>query len=216
MAEIGNKIKEIRIKKGLSQNELAEAAKVNIRTIQRIENNDTTPRGNTLKLIFTALEIETIQQNQTTINKQLIWLLFLTLLIFIGSFLGWVQFISDHGINFKNTGPELITTNGWKGNLNLNNTFTFYNWLVTLSALSIAALSIFNSLGLVKKKIIYILVQLIFIASYLFVLGKLNALFGNHSKYFALKPGLFIVITATILLAFSYFKKEKKPTKHFK
>lgn len=57
MYEIGNKIKEARKKKGLSQQDLAESAKVNLRTIQRIENNKNEPRGKTLNLICSVLEI---------------------------------------------------------------------------------------------------------------------------------------------------------------
>ncbi len=52
MEKIGRRIKEIRIKRGLTQEDLAESAQINLRTIQRIENNDTTARGKTLKLIF--------------------------------------------------------------------------------------------------------------------------------------------------------------------
>jgi transcriptional regulator with XRE-family HTH domain len=59
MNNIGTKIKEIRKRKGLSQEELAEAAKVNLRTIQRIENNESEPRGGTLNLICSALDITT-------------------------------------------------------------------------------------------------------------------------------------------------------------
>ncbi|NMM47751.1 helix-turn-helix domain-containing protein [Marinigracilibium pacificum] len=59
MQEIGKKIKEIRKKKGLSQEELADSAKVNLRTIQRIEKNESEPRGTTLNLICEALEINT-------------------------------------------------------------------------------------------------------------------------------------------------------------
>ncbi|WP_225034792.1 helix-turn-helix domain-containing protein [Winogradskyella sp. SM1960] len=59
MNEIGNKIREVRKKKGLSQEELAESAKVNLRTIQRIENNESEPRGKTLNLICEALNINT-------------------------------------------------------------------------------------------------------------------------------------------------------------
>ena len=51
MNKIGEKIKEARKKKGLSQEDLAESAKVNLRTIQRIENNENEPRGKTLNLI---------------------------------------------------------------------------------------------------------------------------------------------------------------------
>lgn len=59
MLEIGEKIKEIRKKKGLSQEELAESSKVNLRTIQRIENNESEPRGKTLNLICEVLNINT-------------------------------------------------------------------------------------------------------------------------------------------------------------
>ncbi len=57
MNSIGNKILEIRKSKGLTQEELAELSKVNLRTIQRIENNENEPRGKTLDLICNALQI---------------------------------------------------------------------------------------------------------------------------------------------------------------
>ena len=57
MKEIGEKIREVRKKKGLSQEELDESSKVNLRTIQRIENNKSEPRGKTLHLICEILDI---------------------------------------------------------------------------------------------------------------------------------------------------------------
>lgn len=54
---LGNKIKEIRKAKGLSQEDLAERAKVSLRTIQRIENNESEPHGKTLQLICSALNV---------------------------------------------------------------------------------------------------------------------------------------------------------------
>jgi len=57
MNEIGRKIREVRKKKGLSQEELAESANVNLRTVQRIENNESEPRGKTLNLICEVLDI---------------------------------------------------------------------------------------------------------------------------------------------------------------
>ena len=59
MNKIGEKIKEARKKKGLSQEDLAESAKVNLRTIQRIEKNENEPRGKTLNLICSVLDINT-------------------------------------------------------------------------------------------------------------------------------------------------------------
>lgn len=58
MNTIGKKISETRKSKGLTQEELAELSKVNLRTIQRIENNKNEARGKTLNLICNALEID--------------------------------------------------------------------------------------------------------------------------------------------------------------
>ncbi len=55
---IAKKISEIRKSKGLTQEELAEQSQVNLRTIQRIENNQSEPRGKTLQLICEALQID--------------------------------------------------------------------------------------------------------------------------------------------------------------
>lgn len=59
MNSIGNKILEARKSKGLTQEELAELSKINLRTIQRIENDENQPRGKTLRLICDVLEIDT-------------------------------------------------------------------------------------------------------------------------------------------------------------
>lgn len=57
METIGRKIAEIRKQKGLTQEEVSEQAKINLRTLQRIEKGETDPRGNSLKGICEALNI---------------------------------------------------------------------------------------------------------------------------------------------------------------
>lgn len=57
MNPVGTKIKEIRLKKGMSQEELATQSQVSLRTIQRIENNENEPRGKTLQLICETCDI---------------------------------------------------------------------------------------------------------------------------------------------------------------
>ena len=47
--ELSKKIKELRTRKGLSQEELSEEAGLSLRTIQRIENGETEPRSDSLK-----------------------------------------------------------------------------------------------------------------------------------------------------------------------
>lgn len=55
---LGKKIAELRLAKGLTQRELAEMCNVSLRTIQRIESADVTPRSYTLKVIFRCLDYE--------------------------------------------------------------------------------------------------------------------------------------------------------------
>jgi transcriptional regulator with XRE-family HTH domain len=56
--EAGKLIKELRIKKGMTQEELAEKTEVSARTIQRIENGEVDPRAYTLQMIAKALEVD--------------------------------------------------------------------------------------------------------------------------------------------------------------
>jgi transcriptional regulator with XRE-family HTH domain len=56
--ETGKLIKELRIKKGLTQEELADKTEISSRTIQRIENGEVDPRVYTLQMIALALEVD--------------------------------------------------------------------------------------------------------------------------------------------------------------
>lgn len=58
MNSIAKKIIDTRKIKGLTQEELAEQSQINLRTIQRIENSESEPRGTTLKLICDVLEMD--------------------------------------------------------------------------------------------------------------------------------------------------------------
>ncbi|MFT3739185.1 MAG: helix-turn-helix transcriptional regulator [Breznakibacter sp.] len=55
---LGKKILELRLAKGLTQGELAEKCNLSLRTIQRIELSEVTPRSYTVKLIFSSLECD--------------------------------------------------------------------------------------------------------------------------------------------------------------
>lgn len=55
--DIVSRLKEFRSRKGFSQEHLAEAAGLSLRTIQRIENGETTPRGDSLQRIAMALQV---------------------------------------------------------------------------------------------------------------------------------------------------------------
>lgn len=50
-------VKELRKRKALSQDELAKSAGLSLRTVQRVENGETIPTGETLKRIAAVLEV---------------------------------------------------------------------------------------------------------------------------------------------------------------
>jgi transcriptional regulator with XRE-family HTH domain len=54
---LGQQIIQARKNRGLSQEQLAENSKINLRTLQRIEKGETYPHGETLKRISEALNI---------------------------------------------------------------------------------------------------------------------------------------------------------------
>ena len=58
MEMIGRKIKDLRVLKGLTQEDLAERTQLSVRTIQRIEKGEVDPRTYTLNLLAEALKPE--------------------------------------------------------------------------------------------------------------------------------------------------------------
>ncbi|WP_353130891.1 helix-turn-helix domain-containing protein [Parapedobacter pyrenivorans] len=54
----GQLIKELRLKKGITQETLAAKTDISVRTIQRIENGEVDPRAYTLQSIAIALEVD--------------------------------------------------------------------------------------------------------------------------------------------------------------
>jgi len=56
--ELGKKIQELRKSKGLTQEELVEQCNINVRTIQRIEAGEVSPRSFTIKTILEVLGVD--------------------------------------------------------------------------------------------------------------------------------------------------------------
>jgi transcriptional regulator with XRE-family HTH domain len=93
--EIGMKINEIRNQRSITQKELSESCNINIRTIQRIESGDVTPRLSTLKLIAKALTYDMSifngdhQENANHLPHRVLLALFFTGIIY---FISWSLF----------------------------------------------------------------------------------------------------------------------------
>lgn len=106
---VSKKISEARKSRGLTQEELAESSKINIRTIQRIENNKNIPRGKTLSSILEVLEIDPKdlhklenqekKKNYLTIIAEGIFLIILNLVII--SIYGYVTMDLNANMNSR-------------------------------------------------------------------------------------------------------------------
>ncbi|MFC4633603.1 helix-turn-helix domain-containing protein [Dokdonia ponticola] len=69
--ELGRKILELRQQKGLTQEELVEQCNISVRTIQRIEAGEVSPRIYTIKTILSALDrdLDDLQQDSVFETK---------------------------------------------------------------------------------------------------------------------------------------------------
>lgn len=116
--QTGQLIKKYRIAKGITQQELSIRIKSNVRTIQRIENGDVTPRTYTLKAIANVLEIdfslltdygtsENNNQPETENRTLLVWL-HLSGFLFLPALLIWyfeknhIKGVNQHGADVLN------------------------------------------------------------------------------------------------------------------
>lgn len=75
--ELGKRISEMRKAKGLTQEELVELCNLNVRTIQRIEAGEVTPRSYTIKALFDALGFKGAPDQLSPKPVKAPWVLFL-------------------------------------------------------------------------------------------------------------------------------------------
>ncbi|WP_228527523.1 helix-turn-helix domain-containing protein [Pararhodonellum marinum] len=68
--QLGQKIQEWRKAKGLTQEELVERCNINVRTIQRIEAGEVTPRSYTVKAILEVLEVKPEEVKNLQLEKE--------------------------------------------------------------------------------------------------------------------------------------------------
>lgn len=61
-------VRELRVKKGFSQEGLAQISGIGLRTIQRIENGEVSPRRSTLEQLAVALGVDTFNEVPETNN----------------------------------------------------------------------------------------------------------------------------------------------------
>ncbi len=111
--ELGKKITSLRNEKGLTQEELVEKCNISVRTIQRIEAGEVTPRSYTVKTILAALDynLEKIKEDFSAKDnahfdlpanayKKVSWAFYVGILYFL---IGFVEFYLDADLAFTET-----------------------------------------------------------------------------------------------------------------
>ncbi len=114
---LAQKVKDLRNRKGISQENLAEESGLSLRTIQRIENNETVPRGDTLKRLSIALgtspdeivdwKIQEDQNYLTLMSLSALGFLFFPLLGIIIPLTMWI-FKKDKLKNVNELGKSML------------------------------------------------------------------------------------------------------------
>lgn len=96
--ELGRKITELRKAKGMTQEELVEKCNISVRTIQRIETGEVTPRSYTVRTILAALDYEldkVLSEDSDDSSNKNKW--------------KWLQDLTLLGVNLKDS-PDLLIT----------------------------------------------------------------------------------------------------------
>ena len=76
---LGERLRELRNQKGMSQELLAENSGLSLRTVQRIENNESNPTGETLKRLANALNVNPDELIDWSIKEDKKYLTFMNL-----------------------------------------------------------------------------------------------------------------------------------------
>jgi len=171
--ELGKKLAEIRQLRNLTQEELVEACNVSVRTIQRIEAGEVTPRFSTIKILLTALEVDfedfKRETSSTTSSSN--------------NGTKWLQAAWISGIVYLLMAPFEIF-----GEYARSSSELFFSEFIDVELLSIDS-----------DKLVYVAIKIIIMLSYgIMIYGfvQLAQLFHNY----VLRVGSYLMIGVTILV----------------
>lgn len=144
--ELGKRLAELRLEKNMTQEDLVDACNVSVRTIQRIESGEVTPRTSTIKILLTALgiDIEKFDQPSDTFNssmkyKNLLQAGWIAGIIYL--IIGTIEGFMDYG---RSQSPFMSMTFG-----DLNTIFPMGASYVTVKIISFLSYAVF-ALGFVQ------------------------------------------------------------------
>lgn len=164
---LGLRIKELRKQKGMSQEFLADESGLSLRTVQRIENGDTNPTGESLKRLSNALNVNPDELIDWSVKEDKIYLTFLnlsalTFLFFplLGILVPFILWTSRKGKikNINKLGKDLI---------NFEITWTLLLFFIPLLWFLMAKIGLIDDLDL---RIIFIVIGLMYFINLIFIL----------------------------------------------
>jgi transcriptional regulator with XRE-family HTH domain len=166
-AHLSARVKELRNKKGMSQEVLAEESGLSLRTIQRIEKGDSNPTGDSLKRLSNALDVNPDELIDWTIKEDKKYLIFLnlsalTFLFFpmLGILVPFILWTSkkDKIKNINKLGKDLI---------NFEITWTILLFLIPFMFILISKTSLLESLSF---RNIFIVIGVMYFINLIFIL----------------------------------------------
>ena len=177
--ELGRKISELRTAKGLTQEELVEKCNISVRTIQRIEAGEVTPRSYTIKTILAALEYDLSKISNDKNN-------------FFDTALGWIKRFMLIEIDIEKPSDFLIKQ------LNIAWIFGVFYFLIGFFE-GAADYSLFKEDRMIFGSGFYIAIKLISLITFAFF-QRGFIMIGGLFRNYLLKIMSFIMIFAIVLL----------------
>ncbi len=185
--ELARRIKDLRNRRGFSQEELSETTGLSLRTIQRIENGETEPRGDSLKRLASAFDVSadeiidwTVQEDKgflTSLSLSALSFLIFPLLGILVPLIIWIS-KKDKIKNLNNIAKDL---------LNFQITWTMllfigYFGIAMSLAYGIETIRDVSPASLIKSRLTLYLVFLAIMYFYNFILTISNSIRINREK----------------------------------
>jgi len=182
--DLAQRIKVLRNRKGISQDVLAEESSLSLRTIQRIENNETVPRGDTLKRLAIALNTSPdeivdwkIQEDQNYLrfmSLSALWFLVFPLLGVIIPLTMWIH-KKDKIKNVNELGVSMMNFQ--------------ITWILLLSFYSLIFLFLILMVNNVDALATFLFsIPLIFLYTYNVIVVIINAIKISNQKSYRYRP----------------------------
>ncbi len=177
--ELGRKISELRTARGLTQEELVEKCNISVRTIQRIEAGEVTPRSYTIKTILAALDYDLSKISDDENNILVL-------------FIGWVKRILLIEIDVNKPSDFLIKQ------LHIAWILGVFYFIVGFFE-SVAEYFRFEENRMIFNDSIYVMIKVFALITFVFF-QRGFIMIGGLFRNYLLKISSFILICGTILL----------------